>query len=53
MKNAIYVIDKATGEEKVHCTILLRVISNGNRLPHFILFKGNKEGKNARDFQKH
>ena len=45
MKGEKTVIVKTMGQEKVHCTVLLGILPNGNKLPPLIVFKGNKNGK--------
>ena len=45
MKDAKSIIVKTMKQEKIHCTILLTILSNVNLLPPVIVFKGNKEGK--------
>ena len=40
MKGEKSVIIKTMGQENVHCTVLLGILSNRNRLPPVIIFKG-------------
>ena len=51
MKGEKSVIIKTMGQEKVHCTVLLGILSKGNRLPPVILFKGSKEGKLSESYE--
>ena len=45
MKGEKIVIVKTMGKEKIHCTVLLGILTNGSKLPPLIVFKRNKEGK--------
>ena len=45
MKGGKTVIVKTLGKEKVHYTVLLGILSNENKLPPVIVFKGNKNSK--------
>ena len=45
MKGGKSIIVKTMRQEKAYCTILLGILSNGNRFPPVIVFKDNKEGE--------